>query len=64
MSSDWDEYSLLDVFDVRNGLTKKREEFGFGSPFVAFKDVFNNHFIPDKLDSLANTTPKEQKNIL
>jgi len=61
MSSDWEEYSLLDVFDVRNGLTKKREEFGFGFPFVAFKDVFNNHFIPEELDSLANTSPKEQK---
>src|SRR5690625_2467406 len=61
MSSDWQEIRLLDVFDVRNGLTKKREEFGFGEPFVAFKDVFNNYFIPSELENLANTSAEEQR---
>ncbi len=37
-----------------------REEFGFGYPFLTFKDVFYNFFVLDKLDNLANTTDKER----
>ncbi len=61
MRPDWQEHNLLKVFDVTNGLTKNRKEFGFGYPFLSFKEVFNNYFVPDKLTNLANTTKKERE---
>lgn len=54
-------YKLGELYNVSSGLSKPREEFGFGHPFVTFKDVFNNYFLPDKLNELANTTEKEIK---
>lgn len=29
-----------DLFDVASGLSKGREDFGFGHPFVSYKDIF------------------------
>jgi len=60
MSSEWREYSLLDIYDVTNGLNKGRKEFGFGYPFLTFKEVFYNYFVPEELTSLANTNTKER----
>ncbi len=54
-------YKLGELFDVSSGLSKSREEFGFGHPFVTFKDVFYNYFLPKKLSELANTNEKEIK---
>ncbi|UDW09522.1 restriction endonuclease subunit S (plasmid) [Bacillus cereus] len=53
-------YSLAELYDISSGLSKKREEFGFGYPFLTFKEVFHNIFLPAKLEELANTTEKEQ----
>lgn len=61
MSSDWKEFVLSDLFEFASGLSKNSKEFGFGSPFLSFKTVFNNYFIPDKLNELANTTQVEQE---
>jgi type I restriction enzyme S subunit len=54
-------YKIGQLYNVSSGLSKSREEFGFGHPFVTFKDVFYNTFLPDQLASLANTTEKEIK---
>lgn len=59
---DWKKYRLGDLYDIFSGLSKPREEFGFGNPFISFKDVFSNYFLPDIIDSLANTTQKEINN--
>lgn len=61
MSSDWKEYVLSDVYEFASGLSKNSKEFGFGSPFLSFKTVFYNYFIPSKLNELANTTQVEQE---
>lgn len=55
-------YHLSDLYTISSGLSKKREEFGFGYDFLTFKDVFHNIFIPEKLTELANTTDKERHN--
>ncbi|WP_329603165.1 restriction endonuclease subunit S [Undibacterium baiyunense] len=49
------------MFDVTNGLSKSREAFGFGYPFLTFKEIFNSYFVPDELVNLANTTEAERK---
>lgn len=55
-------YNLGEIYDFSSGLSKSRKEFGFGYPFVTFKDVFYNYFIPNELTELANTTEKEREN--
>ncbi|MDI3236123.1 restriction endonuclease subunit S [Exiguobacterium antarcticum] len=54
-------YLLSDLYHVSSGLSKKREEFGFGYDFLTFKEVFHNIFLPDRLTELANTTDKERE---
>lgn len=53
-------YYLSDLYDISSGLSKKREEFGFGYPFLTFKEVFHNTFLPSELTELANTTENER----
>ena len=58
--TEWKEYKLDEVDEVSNGLSKKREEFGFGYEFLAFTDVFNNYFVPQTLDNLVNSSEMER----
>lgn len=59
--SEWKEYKLDELYTVTNGLSKKRDEFGFGYEFLSFTEVFNNYFVPKKLNNLANTSEKERE---
>ena len=53
---------LGDLYDVASGLSKSAKEFGNGGyPFLSFKTIFYNYFLPDELPDLANTTGKEQE---
>ncbi|MHC6178542.1 restriction endonuclease subunit S [Clostridium sp. JNZ X4-2] len=61
MENNWKKCKLGEVYEFASGLSKKREEFGFGYEFITFKDIFNNYFIPDQLTELANSTEKERK---
>jgi type I restriction enzyme S subunit len=58
--SGWREYHLNEIYTFASGLSKSRDQFGFGFPFLSFKDVFNNFFLPKKLGNLANTSIKER----
>ncbi|SDX68218.1 restriction endonuclease subunit S [Hymenobacter psychrophilus] len=60
-ATEWPEYNLNLVYDFASGLSKPREEFGFGFGFLAFKDVFHNYFLPETLSNLVNSTEKERK---
>lgn len=59
--SEWNEYNLNEVYDFASGLSKGAEEFGFGTGFLGFTDVFKNFFVPNELTSLVNSTEKEQQ---
>lgn len=48
-----------ELFEFGSGLSKGAKEFGFGHPFVTFKDVFYHHYLPDTLTELANTSESE-----
>jgi len=61
MNNNWKKYKFAELYDVASGLSKSRDQFGFGSPFVTFKNVFYNYFLPNELGDLANTTEKEQE---
>ncbi len=47
---------LAELFEFSSGLSKSASEFGFGNPFVTFKDVFYNFRLPEELTQLVNTT--------
>ncbi len=59
--SEWKEYKLGEVYDFASGLSKNRDQFGFGYSFLAFKDVFHNYFIPKEITQLVNSTEKERE---
>jgi type I restriction enzyme S subunit len=61
MRGEWQEVRLTDLYDISSGLSKPAKDFGSGYPFLAFKDVFNNYFVPDDLTQLVRSSEKEQK---
>ena len=62
MGSKWKTALLTDHYDISSGLSKPAKDFGSGYPFLSFKDVFYNYFVPDKLTELVETSVKEQMN--
>lgn len=60
MSADWPEVCLTDIYEVRSGLSKPAAAFGSGYPFLTFKEVFNNFFLPDNLTQLVQSTDSER----
>lgn len=59
--SDWKKVKLGDLYTVHNGLSKSKEFFGSGYPFLTFSYVFNNWFLPDKLEALVQSTDKDRE---
>jgi len=59
--SEWKEYKLGEVYDFASGLSKSRDQFGFGYSFLSFRDVFHNYFVPKEITQLANSTEKERE---
>ena len=59
--SEWKKVKLGELYEVHNGLSKGRQFFGSGYPFLTFSTVFNNWFLPEKLDSLVQSSEKERK---
>jgi type I restriction enzyme S subunit len=60
MAGEWRTWRLSEVYDFSSGLSKPREEFGFGFGFLTFKDVLDNYFAPPTLSALVNSTEKER----
>ena len=58
--SEWRKMKLGELYEVHNGLSKGRQFFGSGYPFLTFSNVFNNWFLPDRLDSLVQSSEKER----
>lgn len=56
----WKTYRLGELYAVHNGLSKGREFFGSGYPFLTFSDVFNNWFLPQNLSSFVQSSDREQ----
>ena len=58
--NEWKKVKLGLLYEVHNGLSKGRQFFGSGYPFLTFSDVFNNWFLPKELNSLVQSTEKER----
>ena len=59
--SEWKKVKLGELYEVHNGLSKGRQFFGSGYPFLTFSTVFNNWFLPEILDSLVQSSDKERE---
>lgn len=57
---EWKKVKLGELYSVHNGLSKGRQFFGSGYPFLTFSNVFNNWFLPESLESLVQSTDKER----
>lgn len=60
MAAEWQEVSLADAYEIGSGLSKPRADFGFGFPFLSFKDVFECYFVPSELKQLVNSSDQER----
>lgn len=58
----WEKVKLRELYTVHNGLSKGGKYFGSGYPFLTFSTVFNNYFVPNIIEDLVQSTPKEQEN--
>lgn len=61
MSANWPKVSLADIYDIRSGLSKPASAFGSGFPFLTFKEVFKNYFVPETLPNLVESSEAERK---
>lgn len=51
---------LGELFDFRNGLSKGKEFFGRGTPFIRYTDVYNKRVLhKEDISSLVECTPSE-----
>lgn len=60
MESKWKTSFLTDHYIISSGLSKPAKDFGTGYPFLSFKDIFYNYFLPDSLTQLVQSTDKER----
>ncbi|CAA0096393.1 Type-1 restriction enzyme EcoKI specificity protein [BD1-7 clade bacterium] len=59
--SSWPEVALTDIYEISSGLSKPADSFGSGFPFLSFKEVFGNYFLPNELGQLVESTDKERQ---
>ena len=52
-------YKLSDLYTMSSGLSSTKEQAGHGMPFISFSTIFNNYFLPDKIDDLMSVSDKE-----
>jgi|GEM_PF-139159 len=53
-------YKFCKLYEMSSGISSKPEQAGHGSPFVSFKTVFNNYFVPDNLNEYMNTSENDR----
>ncbi len=59
-----DRIPLGDLFDFRNGLSKGKDFFGRGIPFIRYTDVYNNRFLrKGDITALVDCTADEIKKL-
>ena len=57
----WKKVRLGEVYNISSWLWKWRKYFWKWFPFLSYKTIFNNFFVPEKLEDLVDTTLEEQE---
>ena len=58
---DWNVKRLSQIGELKNGINKDKDQFGFGFPLINLNDVFEINTDHDKDFSLVNSNEKERK---
>lgn len=58
---DWEVMRLGQIGELKNGINKDKDQFGFGFPLINLNDVFEINTDHDKDFSLVNSNEKERK---
>jgi type I restriction enzyme, S subunit len=61
MAGEWRVAPLDELYEFSSGLSKPRSAFGVGYPFLSFRDVFYNIFVPEQLTELVQSTEQERE---
>ena len=59
---DWEIKRLGQIGELKNGINKDKDQFGFGFPLINLNDVFEINTDHDKNFSLVNSNEKEREN--
>jgi type I restriction enzyme S subunit len=57
----WKVVRLKDLGNLQNGISKGKDYFGFGFPFVSYGNVYNDTIALEHINGLANSSEEEQK---
>lgn len=63
MAADRPLVHLDQLYEFASGLSKPRSEFGEGFPFLSFKEVFHNTFVPHHLNELVRSSETERRKL-
>ena len=56
-------HKLNSLYEMSSGISSEPEQAGEGSPFLSYKCVFNNYFLPEKLNEKMLINDDEKKNL-
>ncbi len=59
--ADWEVKRLSQIGELKNGINKDKDQFGFGFPLINLNDVFEINTDYDKEFSLVNSNEKERR---
>ncbi len=54
-------YKFDELYKMESGISTKAEQSGKGYPFVSFKCVYDDYFLPDELKDLMDTSDAEKE---
>lgn len=57
---EWKEKRISELYVSSSGLSKPANQFGFGYPFLSYKDIFNHYYAPNELLTLVNSSEAER----
>ena len=58
---EWIVKRASELYVSSSGLSKASDQFGYGYPFLSYKDVFDNYYAPEELSTLVNSTEKDRQ---
>lgn len=59
--SKWTKYKFDELYVMNSGISSSPEQAGHGFPFLSFKKVFHNYFLPQELSEKMDTSEKERE---
>ena len=59
---EWSITKICDLYEIGSGISITPDKYGYGYPFLTFKDIFNSPYIKDEIETLVDSSAKDRKN--